>query len=115
MEQLAKMIGPVTLRFAAEDLAAAALVAELSTEQPLVQAETTQAPEREGPGATLELRDSWGRATGIRFQGLPAGQERGALLDALVMVSRGSTPLSPLARAQARDLSGELWVLVTPT
>jgi hypothetical protein len=109
MSDLSSMIGPVTVRYPAGDAAPANLVAELSAEQPLVEGEAT-----EDAADALALIDGWGREIGIRFRHLPVGQERSVLLEDLVMVSRGATPLSPLGRAQARDLKGELWVFVTP-
>ena len=101
------LIGPVTLRYPAADPAAAQVALDLAGAHELITAEPHGGPD-------LELLDGSGRPTGIRFRGAPMGQERYALEDAVAMVSRGSTPLSPLGRAQARDLGGDLWIFTTP-
>jgi hypothetical protein len=101
------LIGPVLLRYPAADPAAAQVALELAGAHEEIAAEPHDGPD-------LELLDAYGRETGIRFRGAPVGQERYALDDAIAMVSRGATPLSPLGRAQARDLAGDLWILTTP-
>ncbi len=105
---LERMVGPVALRLPEADGTTRALAGELAALNPLLEVE-------QGEGDRLTLLDGWGRETGIHFQGPPLGQELDALLEAVVAVSRGATPLSPLARAQAQQLRGELWVLTTPT
>lgn len=101
------MAGPVTLRLPPADEAVQRVAAELAVGQPLLELTP-------GDSDCLELLDGYGRDTGIRFRGAPVGQERGALLDAILAVSRGATTLSPLGRSQARDLRGELLVFTTP-
>lgn len=109
MQQLARMVGPVVLQFPAHDPALAALARQLAEAQPLIALAETGESE-------LTIRDGWGRPTGIRFRGVPLGQELQVLADDLVAVSRGSTSLSPLGRMQARELPEglELWILATP-
>lgn len=59
--------------------------------------------------------DGSGRA--IRFYGVPGGYEFTSLLDAVVMVSRGDSGLSPASRDAVKgiDKPVHLQVLVTPT
>lgn len=76
-----------------------ALAAELAALQPLLSVHAAGLPD-----ATLALLDAAGQETGIRFAGVPAGQEFDVLLDDILAVSRGATALSPMARADLRDL-----------
>lgn len=93
----------VLVKYPAADAEMAALAATLDE----VEAEPWE-------GDTLTLLDGGGRDTGIHFRGVPVGQERLALESALRAVARGDGGLTPLGRAQARELSGELWILTTP-
>lgn len=58
-----------------------------------------------------------GKDYGIRFFGLPAGYEFAALLDAIVVVSRGDSGLKPESRAKLAQLAHplHLQVFTTPT
>lgn len=107
-QRLAAMIGPVVLQIPSGDAAAAAFAHELAEGSPLLEVV-------EGEDQQITLLDSYGRPTGIAFEGLPLGQELGVLLDDILAVSRGATSLSPLGRMQAKELSGSLQILVTPT
>ncbi len=54
---------------------------------------------------------------GIRFYGIPAGYEFASLLEALDIVARGDSGLSPASRQKLKGLTGplDLQVFVTPT
>jgi alkyl hydroperoxide reductase subunit AhpF len=58
-----------------------------------------------------------GKGSGIRFYGLPAGYEFASLLDAILMVSRGDSGLSPESRQKLAAVTQplHLQVFVTPT
>lgn len=117
-ERLEAMAGPVTLCLSGDGAAYQGLLAlaqELASVNELVEVRWDCPAETDGLTPSLRLMDGWGRDTGIRFVGLPLGQELPVLLGDLVAVSRGATGVSPLGRAQARDLKGELLVLVTPS
>lgn len=109
MQQLDRMVGTVVLQVPGHDPAMVALARRLAEAQPLIELVETDGPD-------LAIADGWGRPAGIQFRGLPRGQELQVLLDDLVAVSRGSTPLSPLGRMQARELpeGSQLWILATP-
>jgi len=54
---------------------------------------------------------------GVRFYGMPAGYEFATLLDLIIAVSRGTTPVAPSTRealARLRD-DAHIQVFVTPT
>ena len=111
-QRLGAMVGPVVLRVPRGDAPMRALAEALVqvAEEGLVAVE-------EWEGESLSLLDGWGRETGIRFRDPPVGQEFGALLDAILAVSRGGAVLTPLGRSQAAALpeGSELRVLVTPS
>lgn len=111
-QRLAAMVGPVVLRAPRGDAAMRALAEALGE---VVGDDLLSVEEWEGE--SLTLLDGWGGATGIHFCDPPLGQEFGALLDALLAVSRGGAVLTPLGRSQAQALpaSSELRVLVTPS
>jgi glutaredoxin-like protein len=54
---------------------------------------------------------------GIRFYGIPAGYEFSSLLEAILMVSRGESDLSPAGKEIIRNIQSpvHLQVFVTPT
>lgn len=111
-EKLAAMVGPVLLRVPAGDSTMRTLAVALSQ---VADGELLNVGEWEGE--SLALLDGWGRETGIHFRDPPVGQEFGALLDAILAVSRGGSVLTPLGRAQAGALpeGSAIRVLVTPT
>lgn len=116
-ERLAGMVGPVTLCLAGEGETYEALrllVAELRSLNDLLEVQEECSADADGLTPSLRLLDGWGRDTGIRYVGVPLGQELPVLLNDLVATSRGGTSISPLGRAQARDLKGELLVFWTP-
>ncbi|MGE5673739.1 MAG: thioredoxin family protein [Mycobacterium leprae] len=105
VERLESMMGPVVLQSGAplaQELAGLAPDSLLSVEP--------------GEDDRVALLDGYGRPTGIRFEGVPQGQELNVLLDDIVAVSRGSTALTPLGRMEAQTLPEglSLWVLSTP-
>lgn len=94
------------------------LAAQLAAMSPLLH--LLQAPQPDtglqARTPTLALWNAEQQDTGIRFLGSPAGLEFEVLLSDLIAISRGSTELTPLARAYAQQLpAGELQVLVTPS
>lgn len=110
-ERLNAMTGPVVLSVPQSDGAMRELSSELAAlGGGLLTVEA-------GEGDALALLDGWGRPAGIRFRGLPQGLELEALVDGILNLSRGSTPLSPLGRVQAAGLPAgtEVWVLTTPS
>ncbi|MHB9146406.1 MAG: thioredoxin family protein [Symbiobacteriia bacterium] len=116
-ERLQGMVGPVTLCLSGEGEGLAALVTlarDLGVVNELVEYRTDCVPDTDGLTPSLRLLDGWGRETGVRYVGLPLGQEYPVLLNDLLAASRGNTSISPLGRAQARDLAGELMVFWTP-
>lgn len=117
-ERLGAMVGPVTMVVSGQGPLYEALLAlcrEVGETSELLELEAAEHPERDGLGPSLRLRDGWGRDTGVRFVGLPLGQEFAVLLSDLVDASRGTTGISPLGRSLARELKGELLVFWTPT
>lgn len=119
-ERLAGLVEPVELRLAGGGGPGAVgqayeglrqLATDLAALSPLLSVSEGGQAEL---GPALELIDSEGQATGIRFVGLPLGQEFFVLLHDLVSVSRGTTSLSPLGRQSAKELAGELLVFMTP-
>jgi len=58
-----------------------------------------------------------GKDYGIRFYGLPAGYEFAALLDAILLVSKGDSGLQPASREKLAQLTQplHLQVFTTPT
>jgi glutaredoxin-like protein len=58
-----------------------------------------------------------GKDPGIRFYGIPAGYEFSSLLDAIMMVSRGETSLSPESKELLKEIKVpvHLQIFVTPT
>lgn len=110
-ERLKALIGPVVLSVPRADSAMRGLAKDLAAlGGELLSVE-------EGDGDALSLLDGWGRPAGVRFRGLPQGLELEALIEGIINLSRGSTPLSPLGRAQASSLpeGTEVWVLTTPS
>lgn len=71
---------------------------------------------REAPNGRTSASEEPGAGL-VRFLGLPAGYEFAVLVDDLVDLSRGSTPLSAATREQLSQLqeSLHLQVFVTPT
>lgn len=99
------------------------LLRELGTLDPRIQLEVWSVlanPQRakelgvERVPAVLLARNGDAR---VRFYGIPAGFEFATLVDALIMVSRGASPLSPATRARLVGLSApiHIQVFVTPT
>lgn len=116
-DRLEGMVAPVTLCVAGEGeglAAMAALAQELGSLTELVEYRADCEPDTDGLGPSLRLLDGWGRETGVRYVGLPLGQEFPVLLNDLVVASRGATSVSPLGRMQARELAGELMIFFTP-
>lgn len=117
-ERLQAMVAPVTLCLSGQgevQEGLRALAQELAALNELVEIQESCPAEDDGLTPSLRLLDGWGRDTGIRFVGIPLGQELPVLLNDLVAVSRGVTSISPLGRSQARDLKGELLVFWTPS
>lgn len=115
-ERLGAMVGPVLLRAPRRNAPMRALAEVLAGAAGSDADGEVRLPLEEWEGESLTLLDGWGRESGIHFRDLPSGQEFGALLDAILAVSRGGAVLTPLGRSQAQALpeGSQLWVFVTP-
>jgi alkyl hydroperoxide reductase subunit AhpF len=132
-ERLKPMIAPVRLVHFTQELnleygretrelleELAGLSSQLSLEVHNFQLEKEKAAEYgvDTVPATV-VRDGYDRdhGHGIRFLGLPAGYEFASLLDAILMVSKGDSGLSPDSRKKLASVSQpvHLQVFVTPT